>query len=90
MVGHSQSHLGLLFDIFWWWIKMLASLTPEQEQEKKQLELEIATIEKQLEEKTALIKTVKEEITALHARKKRYQIEGCGHRRLGYSRMLRW
>lgn len=54
--------------------QLLASLTPEQEQEKKQLELEIATIEKQLEEKTALIKNVKEEITALHARKKRYQI----------------
>jgi chaperonin cofactor prefoldin len=50
---------------------LLAALTPEQEEEKKQLELEIATIDKQLEEKTTLIKTIKEEITSLHAKKKR-------------------
>jgi CII-binding regulator of phage lambda lysogenization HflD len=76
MVGHFQSHLGLHFGYYCVWVQtqLLASLTPEQEQEKKQLELEIATIEKQLEEKTSLIKNVKEEITALHARKKRYQI----------------
>lgn len=52
-------------------MRRFASLTPEQEEEKRQLQLEIAGIDKLVEEKLALAQKVQKEVEELRERRTR-------------------